>query len=281
MLLRMEDLDRARCKPAYSASLIEDMHWLGLDWDEGPDVGGEYGPYVQSERGAFYRDAILRLQRDGWLYSCYCSRAELLLMANAPHGLEQEGMPRRCGCLHLSAEEQEARAEEKTPSLHFAMPDREIFFADGVAGARSFPSAGDFAVQRADGIIGYQLAVVVDDIAMGVTDVFRGWDLLDSTPRQLALFDALGADPPRYAHGPLWLGEDGKRLSKRHGSVALSELREQGVASERIVGLIAWATGLIPEPEPCEPRDLIGQWAPGRIAQEAIVLPGNWMDRLR
>ncbi|MBB6637021.1 tRNA glutamyl-Q(34) synthetase GluQRS [Cohnella thailandensis] len=281
MILRMEDLDRARCKPAYSELLIEEMRWLGLDWDEGPDVGGPYGPYTQSERGELYRDAIERLKQDGRLYFCYCSRAELLMMANAPHGLKSEGSPPRCGCRELSEEERRIRAEIKSPSLHFAMPDRAISFADGVAGERTFLSAGDFAVQRADGIVGYQLAVVVDDIAMGITDVFRGWDLLDSTPRQLALFDALGADAPRYAHGPLWLGDDGKRLSKRHGSVALSELRAEGIAAERIVGLIAWATGLIPEPEAMKPSELLPLWSPEHIAQEAIALPAHWMDLLR
>ncbi|WP_330999622.1 tRNA glutamyl-Q(34) synthetase GluQRS [Cohnella fermenti] len=281
MVLRMEDLDRARCKPAYAELLIEEMRWLGLDWDEGPDIGGACGPYTQSERDERYREAIARLRGDGWLYSCYCSRAELLQMANAPHGLASEGAPVRCGCRELSPEERERRERIKAPSLHFAMPERDIGFRDGIAGERSFRSAGDFAVVRADGVVGYQLAVVVDDLAMGITDVLRGWDLLDSTPRQLALFEALGATAPRYAHGPLWLGDDGSRLSKRHGSVSLSELRAESVKAEEIVGLIAWATGLIPKPEAAKPAELIPVWSPEKVAQEAIRLPGDWMERLR
>jgi glutamyl-tRNA synthetase len=162
------------------------------------------------------------------------------------------------------------------------MPERVFPFADGIAGPVGFPAGagGDFVVRRADGVIGYQLAVVVDDIAMSVTDVLRGWDLLDSTPRQLALYEALGAPPPRFAHGPLLLGPDGARLSKRHGSVSLAELRERGARAGRIVGWLAAAAGLIDRAEEISPRELLPDWQPGRVRREAVRLSEDWAKSL-
>ncbi|GIO16066.1 glutamyl-Q tRNA(Asp) synthetase [Cohnella xylanilytica] len=280
MILRMEDLDAPRCKPGTAAQVMEEMAWLGLDWDEGPDVGGPCGPYEQSARLALYEEALERLGREDRIYPCYCSRAELQSIASAPHGLTGEGPVYDGRCRRLTAEERREREAVKTPSLRFAMPVKPFPFADGVAGPQSFgPGAGgDFVVKRADGIVGYQLAVVVDDIAMGVTDVFRGWDLLDSTPRQLALFEAFGEPPPRYAHGPLLLGPDGSRLSKRHGSVGLSALRERGAKPEKVTGWLAWTAGLTDEPEPLAPRELIRFWDPRRIAREAVRLPADWTN---
>lgn len=280
-ILRVEDLDKPRCKPEYEEALIDDLKWLGLDWDEGPDKGGPDAPYSQSERGELYELALERLQADGWLYPCYCSRADLLSAASAPHGVAAEGGAYPGTCRRLGPEERQERARRKTPSLRFAMPDRELRFADGIAGLRAFPpgAGGDFVVKRADGIVGYQLAVVVDDIAMGVTDVLRGWDLLDSTPRQLALYEALGANPPRFAHGPLLLGPDGSRLSKRHGSVTLASLREQGAAPEKVTGFLAWLAGVIDRPEPVRPCELTDAFALGRIPREAVALPERWQEK--
>ncbi|WP_051317993.1 tRNA glutamyl-Q(34) synthetase GluQRS [Cohnella thermotolerans] len=283
MILRMEDLDGPRCKPGTADLVMEEMVWLGLDWDEGPDVGGPYGPYEQSARLALYEAALERLRAGGFVYPCYCSRAELQAIASAPHGLASEGGAYDGRCRRLSPAERRAKEALKTPSVRFALPDRSFSFVDGVAGPLTFgPGAGgDFVVKRADGIVGYQLAVVVDDIAMGVTDVFRGWDLLDSTPRQLALYEAFGERPPRFAHGPLLLGPDGSRLSKRHGSVAVSSLREQGVRPERLTGWLAWLTGLTDKPEPMTPPELIPLWNPERIIREAVRLPADWTDRLK
>ncbi|MBB6730276.1 tRNA glutamyl-Q(34) synthetase GluQRS [Cohnella zeiphila] len=282
MILRLEDLDRARCKPAYAAQLLEDMRWLGLDWEEGPDAGGPWAPYEQSLRSERYEEALGILKREGHLYECFCSRADLLSAASAPHGLASEGAGCAGECRRLTEAQKAERAAKKSPALRFAMPDRAFPFADGIAGTVVFPAGagGDFVVRRADGVIGYQLAVVVDDIAMRVTDVLRGWDLLDSTPRQLALYEALGAAPPRFAHGPLLLGPDGSRLSKRHGSVSLAELREQGLPAERIVGWLAAASGLIEIATDASPRELVAVWRPERVKREAVRLNEDWLAAL-
>ncbi len=283
MVLRLEDLDRARCKPEYAEWLLEDMAWLGLDWDEGPDVGGPHGPYLQSERMARYEEALARLEEKGLLYPCYCSRADLRSLANAPHGLAAEGPTYPGTCCRLTPEQRLLKeAAGKRPSLRFRMPDRPIRFSDGVCGPQAFAAGagGDFVVRRADGFIAYQLAVVVDDIAMEITDVFRGRDLLDSTPRQLALYEALGGQPPAFAHGPLLYGPDGARLSKRHGSVSLAELRERGVAAERIVGFLAWHARLLDRPEPVAPRDLVPGFRPERLPRHDLVLSPGELERL-
>lgn len=278
IVMRIEDLDRPRCKPEWTERSLNDMKWLGLDWDEGPDAGGPFGPYEQSRRGSLYEEALGKLTEQGMLYRCYCSRADLLSLAGAPHGLTAEGPAYPGTCRALSAEERAQREREKTPSLRFAMPDRTTVFEDGIAGPVRFPpgAGGDFVVKRADGIVGYQLAVVVDDAAMGITDVLRGWDLLDSTPRQLMLFEALGEEAPRYAHAPLLLGPDGKRLAKRHGDIAVSALREEGVRAENVVGLLGWLYGLLDRPEPACAGELIGCFEPGRIPRESVSLPAEW-----
>jgi glutamyl-tRNA synthetase len=283
IVLRLEDLDRARCKPDYAAWLLEDMAWLGLDWDEGPDVGGPHGPYRQSERMVRYEEALARLRELGLLYPCFCSRADLRSLANAPHGLSAEGPAYPGTCRRLTPEQRRQKEEAgKRPSLRFRMPDRPVRFHDGVCGPQEFapPAGGDFVVKRADGFIGYQLAVVVDDIAMAITDVFRGRDLLDSTPRQLALYEALGRQPPAFAHGPLLYGADGARLSKRHGSVSLAELRENGVTAEQIVGFLAWHARLLDRPEPVAPRDLIPLFRHERLPCRDIVLSAGELERL-
>ena len=281
--LRLEDLDRARCKPEYAPLLLEDMAWLGLDWDEGPDVGGPAGPYRQSERLELYERALRRLEAQNLLYPCYCSRADLRTAASAPHGLASEGPAYPGTCRMLTPKQRALKeASGKTPSLRFRMPDRTVRFRDGVMGPREFPppAGGDFIVRRADGIIAYQLAVVVDDIAMGITDVFRGRDLLDSTPRQIALYAALGSPPPAFAHGPLLIGPDGARLSKRHGAVSLAELRERGVRAEEITGFLAWHAGLMDRPEPVKPRDLVPHFRMDRVPRSDIVLSPEDLERL-
>jgi len=281
--LRLEDLDRARCKPEYTPLLLEDMAWLGLDWDEGPDVGGPDGPYRQSERLELYEQALQRLEAQNLLYPCYCSRADLRMAANAPHGLASEGPAYPGTCRRLTPEERALKeASGKTPSLRFRMPDRMLRFRDGVTGPREFPppAGGDFIVKRADGVIAYQLAVVADDIAMGITDVFRGRDLLDSTPRQIALYAALGSPPPAFAHGPLLIGPDGARLSKRHGAISLAELRARGVGAEEITGFLAWHAGLLDRPEPVTPRDLVPHFRMDRVPRTDIVLTAEDLERL-
>lgn len=282
-ILRMEDLDGPRSKPQYAAGILEDLQWLGLDWDEGPDVGGPYGPYNQSERREWYEDAFRRLERAGWLYPCFCSRKDLLQLASAPHGRASEGPVYPGFCRELSEAERAEKARVKTPSFRFRLPERTIAFRDLIMGEQSFPPGfgGDFVVKRADGIMSYQLAVVVDDGAMGVTQVVRGSDLLDSTPRQILLYEALDLPIPQFAHVPLLFGPDGKRLAKRHGSmIGLSNLRKAGVKPEAVVGTLAYLYGWLDRPEPVRARELIGNADVSRVPVHPITVEDSVIRNL-
>ncbi|CAM3151862.1 tRNA glutamyl-Q(34) synthetase GluQRS [Paenibacillus lupini] len=282
-VLRMEDIDGPRCRPELAEQALADLRWLGLDWDEGPDVGGPYAPYTQSERIHLYGAAMEKLLQSGQLYPCYCSRAELHAIASAPHGLSAEGPAYPDTCRLLTAEERQERQVHKDPSLRFRTDEeRPILFNDGIAGIQHFPpgAGGDFVVRRADGIVSYQLAVVVDDAAMGITDVLRGGDLLDSTPRQLMLYDALGLQAPRFAHIPLLLGEDGKRLAKRHGDTSLAGLKAAGVRSEQIIGWLAYLAGQLERFEPVAASELIHCFDLTRIPTESITIHDTLMKRL-
>lgn len=283
LVLRMEDIDRPRARPAVAEQILSDMRWLGLDWDEGPDLGGPCAPYVQSEREALYRKALDRLRQDGWVYPCFCSRAELLAVASAPHGLAAEGPVYPGTCRGLSpAQQAERAAHGKSPSLRFAMPPEPCEFLDLVAGSQRFAAGagGDFVVLRSDGIVAYQLAVTVDDADMGITHVLRGWDLLDSTPRQLMLYRALSLPAPQFAHVPLLLGPDGRRLSKRYGSVGVAAIRDAGTAPETLIGCLAHLTGLIDSPEPARPADLLPHFDLARVSREPITVPAQTLSTL-
>ncbi|HEV2130547.1 MAG TPA: tRNA glutamyl-Q(34) synthetase GluQRS, partial [Longimicrobiaceae bacterium] len=225
-VMRIEDLDQGRVRPGMMEAQLADLRWLGLDWDEGPDVGGAFGPYLQSQRQERYEAALRRLAEQGLLYECFCSRKDIAAALSAPHGPAEEG-PRYPGtCRESSAEERAG-----TPAaLRLRVPPGEVCFQDLLFGRLCFAPAeetGDFVVRRKDGIAAYQLAVVVDDAAMEITHVLRGADLLSSTARQLLLYDALDLPPPEWLHVPLLLGPDGERLSKRHGAVTLREVREE------------------------------------------------------
>ena len=280
-VLRMEDIDRPRSRPEWAAQILDDLRWLGIDWDEGPNVGGPYGPYTQSDRSAWYEQALRRLEQEGRLYPCFCSRAQLQAVASAPHGLTSEGPPYPGLCRNLTPSERAEKAKAKTPSLRFRMPDSPISFHDGVYGIYSAaPGAGgDFVVKRADGIIAYQLAVVVDDAAMHITDVLRGADLQDSTPRQLALYEALGLQAPRFAHIPLIMGPDGQRLSKRHKSVTLSAIRAAGIRSEQLIGWLAHLCKLAEKPDPVKASELIDDFDLRRIQREPICLTEPMLEK--
>lgn len=268
IILRIEDIDRDRAVPGADAEIVRDLSWLGLDWDN--TLGPEY---YQSRRLHLYREALLRLQGQGRIYPCYCSRKELREAMSAPHGTGN----RYAGtCRDLTEKEREERRGRKDPALRFRTePGEVVEFDDLVAGhvrAEPYRDSGDFIVARADGVPGYQLAVVADDIAMGVTHVLRGDDLLDSTPRQILLYRAFGLTPPVYTHVPLILGPDGARLAKRHGSVSIREIRERGTAPEAVIGRLAWSCGLRPAPEPATATELIGDFSLAKIAREATVL---------
>lgn len=237
--LRIEDLDAARCRPESVDGLRRDLEWLGLDFD---------GPVVfQSERADAYREALERLAAQGRIYPCFCSRAEVARAATAPHGPAEDGPLYPGTCAQLSAAEAEVRGRTRAPALRFRASGGAERFLDALHGSvvqDVQATVGDFVVRRTDGVASYQLAVVVDDGAAGVTHVLRGEDLLHSTPRQLQLAEALGLPAPVYAHVPLLLGEDGKRLAKRAGPPTVSELREGGLAKERLIGLLGQWAGL-------------------------------------
>ncbi len=274
-ILRMEDIDTERSRKKWADLALLDLRWLGLDWDEGPDVGGPYAPYTQSERLERYEAGLLELEAAGALYPCFCSRADILSAVSAPHGLTSEGPAYAGTCRHLTPAERAEKALHKDPSLRFALPEgREVHFEDGIAGTQYFApgSGGDFVVRRADGLHSYQLSVVMDDADMKITDVLRGYDLLDSTPRQILLYEALGLEAPKFLHVPLLNGSDGKRLAKRHGGIAISAFRERGTSPEQLVGWLAHASGLIDRPEAVSAAELVGSFDLSLIPREPVVV---------
>lgn len=260
-VLRVEDLDRPRVVAGASEQMLEDLRWLGLDWDEGPDTGGPYAPYIQSERLDLYSAHLQRLQQAGLIYPCYCSRAEIARAASAPHGEEGPRYPGTCRTLS-QAQCRAYEAAGRRPSLRFRVDDeRVVAFTDLLAGPcrqQVQQAVGDFIVRRSDGIFAYQFAVVVDDGLMRINQVVRGADLLSSTARQILLFEALGFPMPTFAHVPLWLDSSGQRFSKRIQSAGLAPLRANGVTPARLVGQLAASCGLV------EPGDAL---SPAQLAQ--------------
>ncbi|HEX9377648.1 MAG TPA: glutamate--tRNA ligase [Actinomycetota bacterium] len=248
-VLRVEDTDADRVTDEAVQVLERSLRWLGLDWDEGPEVGGLHGPYRQTERYDVYRKVGEQLAAGGHAYRCYCTPEEL--EARRKEALARGSAPGYDGrCRRLTDTERAAFEAEGRPwALRFAIPEgRDVEFDDLVKGPSRFASDSlrDFIVVRSDGSPTYLLASGVDDIRMGMTHVIRGEDLLPSTPRQLLLFESLGAEPPRYAHLPLILGPDRAKLSKRHGAVAVEWFREHGYLPDAVVNylaLLGWSPG--------------------------------------
>lgn len=244
-ILRTEDLDTQRSRPEYVSANMNELRWLGVDWQEGPDIGGPFAPYLQSARHDYYK--LVLAQLESHLYDCYLSRKELREISSAPHeDTPIYGAAQRAHNARIAPQKQQAG---KVPSRRFLTRLHAVSFDDLLYGPQEH-SVSDFIVRRADGEWAYQLAVVADDIAMQITDVVRGADLLSSTASQLALYEALGHTPPRYYHIPLLLDENGERLAKRRGALTLTALQGSGVRAERLVGLLAYTLGLVPEP--CE-----------------------------
>lgn len=238
LVLRNEDLDHSRARPEFVDSFIEDLRWLGIEWQEGPDVGGPYGPYNQSERMPLYQEAFEELRSKGFVYPCTCSRQEVLRALAAPHQGEEEPVyPGTC----------RPRFGWEGPEIipgagvnwRFRVPDGEkIAFSDNAMGEQGFVAGeafGDFVIWRHDQLPSYQLAVVVDDADMKITEVVRGSDLLVSTARQIVLYRALGLQIPQFYHCPLMLDPEGQRLAKRHDALSLRGMRESGKRPEELI----------------------------------------------
>jgi glutamyl/glutaminyl-tRNA synthetase len=241
LILRNEDLDQQRSRNQFALAMIEDLRWLGIRWSEGPDCGGRYGPYVQSERRAHYLAAWRRLREAGFLYPCICSRKDLAQSANAPNDTDDEPIyPGTC----RGRAEAAVFSEPAGMNWRFRVPDGEIVaFLDLNLGRQQYAAGkdfGDFLVWRRDDIPAYQLAVVVDDAAMRISEVVRGADLLKSTARQLLLMRALGWVPPQYFHCELVRDAAGVRLAKRHDALSVRQLREGGLTPTEVLKMAGW-----------------------------------------
>ena len=258
LIMRMEDLDPDRCRPVYAEAALDDLRWLGIRWQEGPDKGGPFAPYVQSRRRAFYLDVWRKLLRTGRLFPCRCSRKDLASALGAPHErVQTEGgggkldsvddeplYPGTCrlfmgGTPQLPGPTASEFEDPGGTNWRFRVPDGEVIeFVDLNLGPQRFVAGvdfGDFVVWRRDGVPSYQLACVADDAAMGITEVVRGADLLKSTARQILLFRALGIDPPAWYHCRLVVDHNGRRLAKRHDALSLRAMRQRGLTPMNIL----------------------------------------------
>lgn len=254
LIMRMEDLDPQRSRAEYADAALEDLRWLGIRWQEGPDVGGPCGPYIQSQRHAHYADAWRKLRAAGWLYPCRCSRRDLEAAISAPHegaagapGAENDepmypGTCRPGGRWPRGGMNNDAIRDNESPdglNWRFAIPENAaVEFVDGNLGPQRFVAGrdfGDFVAWRRDGVPSYQLACVVDDAAMRITEVVRGADLLKSTARQILLNRALGYANPRWFHCDLLVDSNGRRLAKRHDALSVRALRERGWTSAQVL----------------------------------------------
>ena len=269
MVLRMEDLDTQRTSEEYAAVLRDDLHWLGLTWDE------ETPP--QSKRSETYDRYFAILQEKDLLYPCYCTRSQLHNV-NAPHLADGTYVyPGTCRNLSTS----ERNAFQRAPAYRVIVPDRVWEFTDAVQGAYKenlCTDCGDFVVRRADGVYVYQLAVTVDDGEAGVTEVVRGMDLLSSAPRQMYLQELFGFQTPSYAHVPMLLAPDGRRLSKRDKDLDLGELRKH-LTAEALLGKLAFAAGLTENDKPVSAKELATDFCWDKISGDAVYLNAEDLTR--
>ena len=287
LVMRVEDIDPVRSREHFVQGVLDDLHWLGLDWDEGPGCmnkggaeatpHGPFGPYQQSRAFALYTAALDVLHSAALVYPCFCTRKDLKTLASAPH--LEDGSPVYDGrCRRLAPAEREKRMAQGRYTLRLDVataihsgglpPETPAGTIEGLL------QAGDFALMRSDGVPAYQLAVVVDDGRMGITQVVRGNDLAASTPRQKLLLSLLGYTPPEYIHIPLLYAQDGERLAKRHNSLEIAALREKGVRPEQIVGLLAWLAGCNPAKSAMPARQFLADCNLDLVARrQRIVLP--------
>lgn len=279
LVFRVEDVDSPRVKPWAVQQSMDDLAWLGLTWDEGPERGGSCGPYLQTQRMSIYQQVLEDMISRNRVYPCCCTRKDIQNAGSAPHFDHEPAIyPGTCaGWKHGMP-----LPDEGTYCWRFRSSQRVFEFDDRVLGlqeTRPSETLGDFPVTQKNGEPSYQLAVTVDDSMMGITEVVRGNDLVASTFRQLQIFEFLNASPPSYAHVPLVLGADGRRLAKRHGDTRLSTFRSSGVTPQQIVTWAARSTGLIgPDERVVHVDDVIGRFSWEQLEREDVILADDWMN---
>lgn len=273
VVMRMEDLDHPRDKPGAAHLAIEDLKWLGFDWDES---------FVQSERTDFYRQALARLVEGGFVYPCTCSRADVEHAQSAPHAGEQLRYPGTCRGRYADWAEAARACSPRVPCWRFRVPEGTHICVDDVFAGHYeqdvSAALGDFPVARDEHGASYTLAVVVDDAAMGVTEVVRGDDLLAATPAQVLLQRALGLPTPAYCHVPLVVGADGRRLAKRHGDTRIASYRAAGVKAERLLGALAASCGWAEPGECLSLAELLPRFSLEMLPHAPLVISQHFID---
>jgi len=279
-ILRIEDTDQIRSTEEAVNVILEGMKWLGLDWDEGPGKGGEYGPYFQMQRLPLYQEYTEKLLKDKKAYRCYCTREELA-ESREKQAKENKSLKYDRHCLNLSDEEMRKYEEEgRKPVIRLKIPAKKIVFNDLLRGEVTFDGGllSDFVIMKSDGIPTYNYAVVIDDALMNITHVMRGDDHISNTPKQILIYEALGFAIPKFAHIPMIMGSDYTRLSKRHGATSVMEYKKMGYIPEAVVNYIAhlgWSSG--DEREIFSPKELIKEFSLDKISKHAAVFN---MDKL-
>jgi glutamyl-tRNA synthetase len=284
VILRIEDLDASRVRAEAQATALVDLRWLGLDWDEGPDVGGPSAPYLQSERSALYDQVLEQLKASESVYPCTCTRADVERASTAPHA-DDEGPTYPGTCAHRCAGDALALAHHgQSFAWRFRVPPGLVAWDDLFLGRTELDPArlgGDFIVARHGAGYSYQLAVVADDATMGVNQIIRGADLVPSTPRQILLFQRLGWPLPTFGHVPLAITPDGRRLAKRDGSLKLSTLRTAGVDPHLLVGSLVHSCGWSPSIMPITPFEAIILCDPSPLCGDPWVVMPEWLSTLQ
>ncbi|MBA7646114.1 Glutamate--tRNA ligase 1 [subsurface metagenome] len=283
-ILRIEDTDRERSADKYEKAIIEDLRYLGLDWDEGMEVGGRYGPYRQSQRLDLYKEYACRLLKEKKAYYCYCTEEEL--EAKRKEALRQGRTPRYDGKCRNLTEEQKRKYEKegRRPTIRFKVPKKRVVVSDLVRGEVTFEAdaLGDFIILRSDGVAAFNFANIIDDMTMAITHVIRGEDHLSNTPRQILLYQALGAKLPKFVHISMILGPDRVRLSKRHGATSIAEYRKKGYLPEALVNYLALLGWYPPDGKEINSvKELIKEFSLDDVSKSSAIFDNqklNWMN---